>query len=48
MSENEYAANLKEQQGSCSDISSKHSEDTPEVAFADFSLALAQDNQDKE
>ena len=48
MNENEYAANLKEQCGSCSDISCKHSEDTPEVAFAYFSLASAQDNQDKE
>ena len=51
MNENEYAANLREQRGSCGDISTewcKHSEDTPEVAFAYFSLTLGQENQDKE
>ena len=34
VNENEYAANLREQCWFCSDISCKHSEDTPEVAFA--------------
>ena len=48
MNENKYAANLREQRGSCGDISCKHSKHTQEVAFAYFSLTLGQENQDKE
>ena len=47
MNEHEYAANLREQRGACSDISRTHSEDTPEVAFSHFSLTLGFENQDK-
>ena len=45
---NEFRLVLREDPWFCNDISFKHSEDTPEVAFAYFALTLGQENQYKE
>jgi len=51
MNENKYAAisfGFETRPLICSDDLCKHSEDTPNVAFAYFSVTLGQENSDKE